>query len=167
MSRVVLRPTIASDLPFVIDEPLPYRIKTITAVLYDALSDSRHDGGTVVGIGGLAFPPDGPAVAFAQVAPPLAVPQREGHPRTVLPVATRFPVAFHRAGLAVMQMIRDCGVREVVATADAGNEAAVRWLTRLGFSQSARQPIAGRVLFAWTPDAATTSCRPEGGHAAA
>jgi hypothetical protein len=119
MSRVVLRPTIASDLPFVIDEPLPYRIKTITAVLYDALSDSRHDGGTVVGIGGLAFPPDGPAVAFAQVAPPLAVPQREGHPRTVLPVATRFPVAFHRAGLAVMQMMRDCGVREVVATADS------------------------------------------------
>jgi hypothetical protein len=145
MPRVVLRPTIAQDLPFLIGEPLPYRIRAITAVLSAADGGAgadghdpsvagcpREDGGpAIIGIGGLAFPPDGPAWAFVQQAPE----------------AKRYPVAFHRAGLMAMKMIRELGLRAVVATADADNAAALRWLRRLGFVESDRQDISGKVLF--------------------
>jgi RimJ/RimL family protein N-acetyltransferase len=46
-----------------------------------------------------------------------------------------------------MKMIRELGLREVVATADADNAAALRWLRRLGFVESDRQDIDGKVLF--------------------
>jgi RimJ/RimL family protein N-acetyltransferase len=46
-------------------------------------------------------------------------------------------------------MIRASGVARVVATADGGNAAAVRWLKRLGFEEAERQPVAGRVVFVW------------------
>jgi len=67
-----------------------------------------------------------------------------------VPEARRYPVTFHRAGLAAMAMIRASGVARVVATADAGSAAAVRWLKRLGFEEAERQPIAGRILFVWS-----------------
>jgi hypothetical protein len=148
MPRVTLRPTIPEDLPFLIGEPLPYRIRAITAVLTtDDKREGTDDGGQkdscpfsavcplssdkVIGIGGIAFPPDGPVWAFVQQAPD----------------AKKYPVAFHRAGLMAMKMIRESGVMEVVATADADNEAAVRWLRRLGFEAGAAQPIEGKLLF--------------------
>jgi RimJ/RimL family protein N-acetyltransferase len=146
MPRVILRPTIPQDLPFLIGEPLPYRIRGITAVILapddqadEEANDSSvaiacpHAGGgpTIIGIGGIAFPPAGPAWAFVQQAPE----------------AKRYPVAFHRAGLMAMQMIRELGLREVAATADHDNAAALRWLRRLGFVESDRQDVAGKVLF--------------------
>jgi hypothetical protein len=131
MPKVTLRPTAPADLPYVVGEPLPYRIRAITA-----LADER-----IIGLGGVAFPPHGPAIAFVQFAP---APTGDG------PEARRYPVAFHRAGLMAMEMIRGAGVAQVIATADAGNPAAVRWLKRLGFAAAERQPIAGRVLFVWT-----------------
>jgi hypothetical protein len=147
MPRVILRPTIAQDLPFLIGEPLPCRIRAITAVLA-ATDEPACAGGndstvvagcppedgrasSIIGIGGIALPPDGPAWAFVQQAPE----------------AKRYPVAFHRAGLMAMKMIRELGLREVVATADADNAAALRWLRRLGFVESDRQDIDGKVLF--------------------
>jgi hypothetical protein len=130
MPKITLRPTIPADLPHVIGEPLPYRIRAITALAGDC----------VIGLGGIAFPPNGPAIAFVQLAP------EEG---AGIPEARRFPVAFHRAGLMAMEMIRTSGVAQVIATADAGNAAAVRWLKRLGFAEAERQDIAGRVLFVW------------------
>jgi hypothetical protein len=133
MPKITLRPTIPADLPHVIGEPVPFRIRTITA-----LADGR-----VVGIGGIAFPPDRPAIAFVQLAP-----AQDG--AAGIPEARRYPVSFHRAGLMAMEMIRTCGVAQVIATADADSAAAVRWLKRLGFEAAERQPIAGRVLFVWT-----------------
>ena len=50
MGRVILRPTILSDLPYAIGEPLPYPIRAITATV----------DGRVIGLGGIAFPPQGP-----------------------------------------------------------------------------------------------------------
>src|SRR5215470_14489177 len=99
MPKVTLRPTILADLPHVIGEPLPYRIRAITA-----LADDR-----IIGMGGIAFPPQGPAIAFAQLVP---LPDQS-------PEARRYPVAFHRAGLMAMEMIRTSGVAQVIATADA------------------------------------------------
>jgi RimJ/RimL family protein N-acetyltransferase len=146
MPRVILRPTLPQDLPFLIGEPLPCRIRAITAVLSPADEEAdaddhdpsagvaareRPDGPSVIGIGGIAFPPEGPAWAFVQQAPE----------------AKQYPLAFHRAGLMAMQMIRELGLREVVATADADNPTALRWLRRLGFVESDRQDIEGKLLF--------------------
>jgi len=131
MPKITLRPAVPADLSHVIGEPLPYRIRAITA-----LADDR-----VIGLGGTAFPPHGPAIAFVQLAP------APGDSES--PEARRYPVAFHRAGLMAMEMIRMSGVAQVIATADAGNATAVRWLRRLGFTPSERQPIVGRILFMW------------------
>jgi hypothetical protein len=140
MPRITLRPTIAADLPYVVGEPLPYRIRAITA-----LADER-----IIGVGGIAFPPDGPAIAFVQLAPsPEESDVRELDGAASIPEARRYPVAFHRAGLMAMKMMRASGVAKVIATADAGSAAAVRWLKRLGFEPSERQPITGRILFVW------------------
>jgi hypothetical protein len=132
MPKITLRPTIPADLPHVIGEPLPHRIRAITI-----LADDR-----VIGLGGIAFPQHGPAMAFVQLAP--APEDGAG-----VPEARRYPVAFHRAGLMAMEMIRASGVAQVIATADAGSAAAVRWLKRLGFAEAERQPIGGRLLFVW------------------
>jgi hypothetical protein len=130
MPRITLRPTVPADLPHVIGEPLPWRIRAVTA-----LADDR-----VIGLGGVAFPPGGPAIAFVQLAPA---------PAGSAPEARRYPVAFHRAGLMAMAMIRASGVATVIATADPGHAAAVRWLHRLGFTPAERQDIEGRILFVW------------------
>jgi hypothetical protein len=141
MPQVTLRPTILADLPHVIGEPLPYRIRAITALIDDR----------VIGMGGIAFPPDGPAIAFVQLAPS----SREetvgaSEPAAAsLPEARRYPVSFHRAGLMAMEMIRTSGVTHVVATADARSDVAVRWLKRLGFQPAEHQQIAGKLLFVW------------------
>src|SRR5262249_5739562 len=126
-------------------EPLPYRIRAITALVDDR----------VIGMGGIAFPPDGPAIAFVQLAPS----SREetlcaSEPAASTPEARRYPVAFHRAGLMAMEMIRRSHVAQVVATADAGSDVAVRWLKRLGFQPAERQQIAGKLLFVWNRRAA-------------
>ena len=140
MSKVTLRPTILADLPHVIGEPLPYRIRAITALIDDR----------VIGMGGIAFPPDGPAIAFVQLVP-------SSRQETIcasdaaasIPEARRYPVAFHRAGLMAMEMIRRSHVAQVVATADVHSDVAVRWLKRLGFQPAERQQIAGKLLFVW------------------
>jgi RimJ/RimL family protein N-acetyltransferase len=131
MSRVIFRPTVDSDLSAVIGEPLPYRIKALTAVVCDP--GSAADDGKILGVGGLAFPPGEPVWAFVQQAPE----------------AKNYPVAFHRAGLMAMKMIRESGIREVVATCDADNPAAVRWLRRLGFVEGPVQKLPGKAVFFW------------------
>lgn len=126
MAKVIIRPTVASDLRHVIDEPLSYRIRTLTAVLQDGEDE------TILGVGGIAYLPNG-VEAFVQAAPN----------------AHDYPVAFHRAGLMAMKMIAESGLHEVAASCDADNETAARWLTRLGFVPSDRQPLPGKLVFFW------------------
>jgi hypothetical protein len=142
MPKVTLRPTIPADLPHVIGEPLPYRIRAITALIDDR----------VIGMGGIAFPPYGPAIAFVQLVPPSKDGAAAGdgeHSVASIPEAKRYPIAFHRAGLMAMEMIRTLGATQVVATADEGSDVAVRWLKRLGFVPAQRQRIAGKLVFIW------------------
>jgi RimJ/RimL family protein N-acetyltransferase len=120
---VRLRPTIASDLPEIIGEPLPFRIRAMTVLA----------GDRVIGMGGIAFPPHGPVIAFVQ--------QTEQ--------ARKYPVAFHRAGLLTMRMIRDAGIMQVIATTNRDSPAAIRWIERLGFVRSAVQPFGDKLLFEW------------------
>jgi RimJ/RimL family protein N-acetyltransferase len=125
---VRLRPAIASDLPHVVGEPLPFRIRAITV-----LADER-----VIGLGGIGFPPHGPVIAFVQQTAE----------------ARRYPVAFHRAGLLAMRMIRESGLAEVVATTDRNSPRAIRWIERLGFVRAAVQPLPDKWLFEWTRERA-------------
>jgi hypothetical protein len=77
--KVIIRPTIPSDLSAVTAEPLPYRIRAYTAALQPS-SPSEGEGETVLGVGGLAFPADGPPIAFVQQALE----------------AKKYPLSFHR-----------------------------------------------------------------------
>jgi len=145
MPKITLRPTIPADLPHVIGEPLPYRIRAVTALA----------GDRVIGIGGIAFPPRGPAIAFVQLAPSRHGADggdratADGSAAVAPTIARRYPVTFHRAGLMAMKMIRASQAAQVIATADAGSEAAVRWLKRLGFRPADTQRMEGRILFVW------------------
>jgi RimJ/RimL family protein N-acetyltransferase len=120
---VRLRPAISSDLPHIIGEPLPFRIRAITVVVDDR----------VIGLGGIAFPPHGPVIAFVQQTAE----------------ARKYPVAFHRAGLQAMRMIRESGLAQVVATTDRNSPRAIRWIERLGFVRTAVQPLPDKWLFEW------------------
>jgi hypothetical protein len=146
MANVTLRPTIPADLAGVVGEPLPYRIRAITALV----------GDRVIGIGGIAFPPQGPVIAFVQLAPVPSsrdgITERRDGATENIPEAKRYPVAFHRAGLMAMAMIRASGAPRVVATTDAGSDTAVRWLKRLGFERADAQPIDGKLVFIWSRD---------------
>jgi hypothetical protein len=123
---VNLRPTVPADLPYIIGEPLPFRVKAITVLA----------GDTILGMGGIAFPPGGTVWAFVQQTAE----------------AKRYPVAFHRAGLMAMRMIRDLGLSEVLATADQDNDPARRWLSRLGFVEAQHQVVDGKLTFLWCRD---------------
>jgi hypothetical protein len=140
MPKVTLRPAIASDLTHVIGEPLPCRIRAITALVDDR----------VIGLGGIAFLPGGPPFGFVQLAPAPAGSDAE---------AKRYPVAFHRAGLTAMRMIRDAGLTEVLATADPTDATAMRWLLRLGFEPSESHRVPGKALFAWRRERADHAFR--------
>jgi len=150
MPQITLRPTISADLAHVIGEPLPYRIRAITALVDDR----------VIGVGGIAFPPYGPAIAFVQLAPSSRQDAAAGEGEdaaTSIPEARRYPVAFHRAGLMAMAMVRSSPVTQVVATADASSDVAVRWLKRLGFRPTEDQRIAGKVVFVWNRESGARS----------
>lgn len=118
--RVTLRPTIAADIPFCIGEPLPHRIKAITALI----------GDQVIGLGGIAYKPDGTVVAFAQINDEFR----------------KYPAAIHRAGRMAMDMIRASGVPRVVAEAQPNNPAAEPWMLRHGFRAI---EVSGRRAFVW------------------
>jgi RimJ/RimL family protein N-acetyltransferase len=119
--RVRFRPTVAADLAHVSSgQKLPHRIRAVTAEL----------DGTVIGVGGLGYRPDGVAIAFADISETLR----------------RHPVAVHRAGRLGMDLIRRSGVPFVIAEAQPGNPAAERWLRYFGFEPT---EIGDRKVFVW------------------
>lgn len=121
MSRVTLRPAKSSDFDTLISEPLPYRVRAFTA---------EHEG-KLLGVGGLAFQPDGTVAAFLLLAPG----------------ANRFKMALHKAGLRTMALARELGIKRVVALAEEGNAAAEPWLDRLGFE---RTVVDNETAWVWT-----------------
>jgi len=118
--RVRFRPTVTADIAKLIDQPLPHRIRAITATL----------DGEVIGIGGIGYRPDSTVIAFAHMSEKLR----------------KYPAAVHRAGRLGMALIRASGVPMVVAEAQEGNPAAERWLLRFGFRPA---EISGRKAYVW------------------
>lgn len=121
MSRVVLRPATRADFDAMLAEPLPYRVRALAA---------ERDG-DLLGVGGIAFQPNGVVAAFVQMRPG----------------AHRYKVALHKAGLRMMDDVKRLGIRRVVATAEKGNAAAAPWLVRLGFRPEA---VNGETVWVWT-----------------
>lgn len=126
--RIALRPTLASDLAYVTHETLPIRIRAITALA----------GDRVLGIGGIGYRADGVVIGFAALNEEFR----------------RYPHALHRAGLAMMKVIRESGVPRVIALAQRGVGASERWIERLGFSpviERGRPVIVdGHKLYVWS-----------------
>lgn len=120
MIPVVIRPATLKDFQDMIGEPLPYRVRAFAVEL----------DGKVLGVGGLAYLPNGTIGAFVHMA--------EG--------ARRYRLALHRAGLRTMDEARRLGIRRVVAMAEPGVEPAARWLERLGFRPMS---VDGETVYAW------------------
>ncbi len=120
MSRVVIRPANKADCEAMFDEPLPYRVRAFVGEL----------DGERIGLGGLAFMPDGTVAAFLHV--------KEG--------ARRHKVTMHKAGLMIMAEAKRLGLRRVVAMAEPGLEPATRWLERLGFEAVM---VDGEKVYVW------------------
>jgi RimJ/RimL family protein N-acetyltransferase len=115
-----IRPATRVDFITLLAEPLPWRVRALTV---------EHEG-VPIGIGGLAFMPDGTVAAFV-------------HAETAL---RRFRVTLHRAGLRMMREAEQLGVRRIVAMADPDVEAAVAWLKRLGFKETI---VHGEKVYEW------------------
>jgi RimJ/RimL family protein N-acetyltransferase len=109
MAKVEIRYAVKSDFETLMEDPLPWRVRAFAAVLDDEL----------LGVGGLAFMPDGTVAAFVRMDEK----------------ARRYKVAIHKAGLRTMQEAKRLGIRRVVALAEDGIEPARRWLQRLGFNK--------------------------------
>lgn len=106
-----------------ISEPLPWRVRAWAV---------ENDEG-LLGIGGFAYQPNDTIAAFVLKRPE----------------AEKYPVALHRAGLMAMAEAKRLGYRRVVALADKANEAAERWLERLGFHQVT---VDGEQAWVWEAD---------------
>lgn len=80
----------------------------------------RNEAGEIIGLGGIAFLPDGQKYAFTELTDE----------------ARKNPVALHKAALTILDAAKRRGVRRIVASADmSASPAAKRWLARLGFKQ--------------------------------
>lgn len=116
----LIRHATLADFQEIIGEPLPFRVRAFAV---------EHDG-KLLGIGGLAYLPNGTVGAFVHAT--------EG--------ARPYRIAMHKAGLRTMEEARKLGLRRVVALAEPGIEPAVRWLERLGFHPTV---VDGETVYAW------------------
>lgn len=87
--------------------PIPMRIVGIAA---------RMEG-KLLGVGGIAFRPDGYRVTFLDVGD-------EGRSH---------PLALHKAALKVIEMAKEARVRQLIATTASMHPKSPHWLLRLGF----------------------------------
>lgn len=89
--------------------PAPFRLFGLTA---------RNERGEIIGMGGIAYLEDGRKMAFADLTDE----------------ARHHKVALHKAGHAIMKMVREKGIKCIIATASKEvGPAAERWLARFGF----------------------------------
>lgn len=122
MKRITLRPATRADFDTMLAEPLPFRVRAIAGEV----------DGEILGVGGLAFPPNGNAIAFLQASTR----------------ARDYPISLHRAALKMFAEARHLRLPRLVATAETGIEPARRWLARLGFEPT---KIDGHEVWTWHP----------------
>lgn len=116
MGQVTFRPTVAADLPHLTNQPLPFRIKAVTALIE----------GRVVGVAGIGFMPNGAAVALAQMTDEMR--------------AHKF--ALHRRAKQFLKDVAASGIHELVTLADTDvAPSAENWLRHLGFEPIERNGV--------------------------
>lgn len=115
-----VRPTVQADVDEFLGRPLPYRAQAFTG---------RVDG-EIKGIGGIAYLPDGTAVAFLHLAKD----------------ANRYAITLHKTARAIIAEAKKRGIRKLTAQADPAQPTAERWLARLGFEPVA---IDGERVWIW------------------
>ena len=86
--------------------------------------------GRVLGVGGVAFYPNGARVAFCDVGD-------EGR---------RHKIALHKAALMTIQLARALRVRRLLVTVNGMHEKTPRWIERLGFVRMEMGKEAAYVL---------------------
>lgn len=115
-----LRYATEADFAGFVELPLPYRVRAFAAV----------EGERVLGVGGLAYLPDGTVGAFVHADDE----------------ARKHKVAAHKAGLRAMAEAEALGLGCVVAMAASDIEASKRWLLRLGFAPEVHN---GETAYVW------------------
>jgi N-acetylglutamate synthase-like GNAT family acetyltransferase len=119
MSRVVVRPATLADIEAFIGPP-PCRIRALTAEI----------DGRIIGIGGLCYLPSGDVGIFS----------------TLTDEFRQHKFALHRAGLLLMRMAREMGLKRIVGLLDETRaDVSARWLERLGFQRRENG------LYEWAP----------------
>lgn len=113
---MTISPTTPDDVAEFGHATPPYRIRAVTG---------RVDG-KIVGIGGIAYLPDGTVAAFLEATDE----------------ARRHAVTLNREARKALSEAAKAGHRVVVALADSSIEAAPRWLKRLGFA-----PVEGQEVY--------------------
>lgn len=89
--------------------------------------------GVTIGIGGLAYYPDGSVWFWSRLRPE----------------ARLFRKSLHRAALSVLQAAREAGERQIMAEAALFEPKAPYWLVRLGFTECGKR--GDKRLFVWEP----------------
>lgn len=118
-----LEPATAADFERLIGSRPVARTRALAAIL---------DGETL-GIGGFLYMRDGTVWASMLVTP----------------AGRRFPAAIFRAGVLAMRLARRLGLREVLASPDISEPAAIRFLERLGFQLLGER--GGEPVYRWRP----------------
>lgn len=118
---ITVAPTTQDDVEAFL-QTRPWRLKAVTGRV----------NGEIKGIGGIAFLPDGLAVAFLEAS--------EDDCR-------RYPITLHRTAKAFLDDARGRGMRNILALVDSKREAADRWLKRLGFERIGES--GGEVVYQW------------------
>jgi hypothetical protein len=104
---VEVRPTTPEDVEAFVSAPLDYRIRAWTGLV----------DGRIIAIGGVAYLPHGVAALFMHSTDE----------------ARRYPVALHKAGRRMVDMVRASGATRIRAMPQPDIERAAAWLERLGF----------------------------------
>ena len=116
MGKAVLTPTTPEDF-FEFKQAIPpYRIRAITG---------RVDG-RIVGIGGIAYLPDGSILAFLESTDE----------------ARKHAVTLYKAARQILKDAALAGHRRIIAVGDPEVQAVPRWLKRLGF-----EPVEGLEVY--------------------
>ena len=118
---ITIRPSVPADFD-ALGLRRPYRLHGMTGI---------DEAGKIIGLGGVAYAPDGQVFAFSELTPDAA----------------KYRVTLHKAGLKVLETAKAMGIRELVACADmVRSPAAERWLERLGFMPADR---GGEKVWIW------------------
>jgi RimJ/RimL family protein N-acetyltransferase len=117
--RIAIQPATNEDIASFMG-PVPCRVRALVGKI----------DGRIIGIGGLCYLPSGDVGIFS----------------TLTDEFRQHKFALHRAGLLLMRMAREMGLKRIVGMLDETRaDVSARWLERLGFQRRENG------LYEWAP----------------